>query len=489
MAKFNSPSENTIKTVNKSGHAAYFMNDKDLLVTQVLTSFFNEKKFYGDNSEEIEETIDRVIVNDPEFVYKLAVFARREFNMRSIAHVLVAHLAHAIEGKPFTESAVRGVTLRGDDATEIMACYISKYGKPIPNSLKRGIASVMKGFDEYTLAKYKGSGKSVKMRDLLCLCHPKPKNQEQADLWKRCLENKLQVPNTWETQLSAHGNNTETWEKLIESGDLGYMAMLRNLRNIISAAPKNLSDVFAKLRDPEAVRKSKQLPFRFLSAYRALKNGGVVGSRVYDTLEDAIDASVENLPKIPGTSVIAIDTSGSMTFSRVSGNSDVHPVDIAVMLGIIANRICENAIVYTFDNVLGTITASHRDGILSTVEHFNARGGGTDMTLPFNEMIRKNIQADRIIILSDNECNCDYSYWGCKTVQSIANEYRKITGNDIWVHAVDLEGYGTQQFHGSKTNIIAGWSDKIFEFILLAEEGTETLKNRIRNYTWNDRLS
>ena len=171
MAKFNSPT--TIKTVNKSGHVAYGMTDKAKLVTQVLTSFFQESKFYGDNSAEMQKVIKNVIEKDPQFVSKLAVFARREFNMRSVAHVLTAYLAHEPKGKPYVRKTVKGVSLRGDDVTEIMSFYLSTFGKPVPNSLKKGINDVLVGFDEYALAKYKGEGKAVKMRDLLCLCRPR----------------------------------------------------------------------------------------------------------------------------------------------------------------------------------------------------------------------------------------------------------------------------------------------------------------------------
>ena len=108
------------------------------------------------------------------------------------------------------------------------------------------------------------------------------------------------------------------------------------------------------------------------------------------------------------------------------------------------------------------------------------------MALPFLLMINEKIKADRIIILSDNMCNCNYShYWhNTKPVNSLAEDYRKITGNDIWVHAVDLQGYGTQQFHGKKTNIIAGWSEKIFDFINLAEQAEGTLEKSINEYRW-----
>lgn len=475
MAKFNSPS--TIKTVNKEGHAAYSMTPKSRLVTQVLTSFFNEAKFYGDNSEEMATTIQQVIRDNPEFVVKLAVFARREFNMRSVAHVLTAYLAHEEKGKPYVRKTVKGVSLRGDDVTEIMSFYLSTFGKPVPNSLKKGISDVLLGFDEYTLAKYKGTGKSVKMKDLLCICRPRPQTLEQEALFKRCLEDNLKVPETWETQLSANGNNQETWEKLIADGKVGYMALLRNLRNILTAQPRNIRSAMRTLSDPGAVHRSKQLPFRFLSAYKSVS--GIGGSQVFDVLEDAVEYSLDNLPKIPGTTVLAVDTSGSMS-SPISRNSDIRCCEVGMMLGVMANRLCENAIFYTFDTVLNKKALSTRNGILYTVLHEACAGGGTRMNLPFERMIQDRVKADRIIIISDNQCNG--GYWN-KPVQALADEYRRQTGNDIWVHAIDLQGYGTQQFHGDKTNIIAGWSEKVLNFILLAEQGEGSLEQTIASYS------
>ena len=58
MSKFNNTA--TIKTTNHDSHVAYAMKDKAKLVTQVLTSFFNEQKFYGDNSAEMAKTIQSV---------------------------------------------------------------------------------------------------------------------------------------------------------------------------------------------------------------------------------------------------------------------------------------------------------------------------------------------------------------------------------------------------------------------------------------------
>ena len=478
MSKFNS--SQSIKTTNKSGHAAYKMPDKQKLVTQVLTSFFNEQKFYGDNSDEMKETIKAVIAKDPQFVANLAVFARREFNMRSVAHVLVAHLAHEVAGKPYIRKTVKAVSLRGDDVTEIMACYLSEFGKPVPNGLKKGIADVMTGFDEYTLAKYKGEGKAVKMRDLLCLCRPTPKTAEQSVMWARLLNGELQTPYTWETELSAKGNNAQTWENLIDSGKVGYMALLRNLRNILNANPSNVNKVLDTIQNPEAVKRSKQLPFRFLSAYKEVAHIG--GSRVLDALENAVEAACENVPRLNGTTVIAVDMSGSM-IELVSAKSEMHCYQIAMMLGLIVNKICDNSHFYVFNNDIKKYPLSHRSGILNTAMTAHC-GGGTDMYLPFRKMIDDNVIADRIIILSDNECNSGGGWYYSKPVQALADEYRRKTNNDLWVHAIDLQGYGTQQFHGKKTNIIAGWSEKVFAFINLVEQGEGTLEKAIEQYEY-----
>lgn len=477
MSKFNSAA--TIKTVNKEGHIAYAMTDKTKLVTQVLCSFFDEEQFYGKNTEDMTQTIKRVITSEPEFVSKLAVYARRVFNMRSVAHVLTAYLAHEPNGKPYVRKTVKGVSVRGDDITEIMAFYLATFGKPIPNALKKGINDVITGFDEYILAKYKGEGKSLKMRDLLCLCRPTPKDDEQSAMWKRCIEGKLTIPETWETQLSANGNNAETWERLIDSGKVGYMALLRNLRNIIKTNPANIDKVYEIIENPERVKKSKQLPFRFLSAYKSISD--IAGSRALTALEKAINVSADNLPRLSGTTVIAVDISGSMS-SPISTKSDIKCFEIGLLLGLIANKICDNSIFFVFNNQIGKYPVTSFTPILETVTRSNC-GGGTNMYLPFYAMLQDNVKADRVIIISDNECNCS-RYGIGETVQSIADRYRTKAYPDMWVHAIDLQGYGTQQFYGARTNIIAGWSEKVLDFITLAEQGESSLEKAINEYSW-----
>lgn len=481
MSKFNQT--NTMKTTNKSGHIAYDMKDNDKLVTMVLCSFFNESKYYGDNSNELVELAENVASKEPRFVSNLARVARKEYHLRSVSHVLTCIVAHEVESKPYIKETVYDVVERADDITEILACYLSMYGKPIPNGLKKALGTALTKFNEFQISKYNGGDKSIKFRDVLRITHIKPKNNREQELFNKIMNDTLPIATRWETELSAKGNNKETWESLIENNQVGYMAMLRNLRNILNANPDNINKVFAKLEDEDEVLKSKQLPFRFFSAYREVMGLPNCSSKVLDVLENAIEYSVSNLPKLEGKTVIAIDVSGSMG-SVISSKSTVRCCDIATLLGVLASRMCEDYIVYTFDNYLDTKTFSSRSGIIDTTLKTSCHGGGTNIKLPLEKMLKDGVYADRLIILSDNEINSTSYYHGgyTKTCQTVANDYRDKVNPNLWVHAIDLQGYGTQQFIGGKTNIVAGWSERLLEFITLAEKGIDNQVAYIANY-------
>jgi hypothetical protein len=381
MSKFNSVSTGARKTKNKSGHVAYSMNMRDKLTHMVLTTMFGEPKFYGDTSNELVQLASSV---DPLFLANLAVYARREMNMRSVSHVLTSVLASRVDGKKYVRQVCNDVVVRPDDMTEILSCYISMYGKPIPNALKKGLADKITDFNEYSLAKYKGSNKTLKMRDLFRIVHPKATSTEQNIVFGKVVNDSLDIPYTWETELSEKGNNTQTWEDLIASNKVGYMALLRNLRNIIKANPSNINLVFEKLRSREEVLKSKQLPFRFYSAYKTLSDERLLTSKIADVLEEAIEHSLSNIELIKGTTLIAVDTSGSMTWGK---HSEITPSEIATLFASMANKICENSVVMTFDTSYDILAMPTRGAVIDNARHIPCRGGGTDLKLPFNYML------------------------------------------------------------------------------------------------------
>ncbi len=146
--------------------------------------------------------------------------------------------------------------------------------------------------------------------------------------------------------------------------------------------------------------------------------------------------------------------------------------------------MCDEVLLFSFDTEIKKINVSSRSGIIEKALSILVNGGGTDITLPLRMMLQNKIQADRIIILSDNEINCRYGNKN-DTCQKYADEYRRKINKNFWVHAIDLQGYGTQQFIGTRTNVIAGWSEKVLEFIFFAEQGLSTQVKTIKNYNIN----
>lgn len=490
MSKFNLKKDNL--TLNNEGQFAFKMNDKEKLASMVLTSLFNENKFYGDNSKELVELAKNLInQGQGRYVANLAVFARNEMNLRSVSHVLCSLLASEEKGKDFVKYAVCGVCRRADDITEILSYYLNVYGKPIPNSLKKALAFVINSFDEYQFGKYNRNSKTLSFKDVLRLTHAKAKDEVHNEIFKKIVNDNLSTPYTWETELSAKGNTKEVWEELIDSGKVGTMALLRNLNNILNAQPNNINKVYKALTDKNAILRSKILPFRFYSAYNKILTNPNCSSKVLDILEKAIEISTKNIEKLKGKTLIAIDVSGSMT-QGISKHSDMTPAQIATLLASMANYICDDSIVVSFDNNLYINTFSKKAGIIANAKSVNINGGGTSIGLPILYLLLNKIKVDRIILLSDNEVNYQMDVvieWEkdkkplyAKSCQQLLNEYIKNINPNVKFYGIDLVGYGTQQFKGENVNILAGWSEKIFDVINLIEQGYGELVKIIEAY-------
>ena len=226
--------------------------------------------------------------SDAQFVARLAIYARERMNLRAIPLVLAVELAKVHSGDSLVRKMTERIIQRADEITELLAYYQkANYRKEtkklnhLSKQLQAGLQHAFNHFDEYQFAKY-NRDTEIKLRDALFLVHPKAKNDEQQLIFDKIVENKLQTPYTWETELSVLGQSkfeskeakkeafTRKWEELIDSGKVGYMALLRNLRNIleVNVSALHIQRVCETISDKRKVLQSKQLPFRFLAAYR-----------------------------------------------------------------------------------------------------------------------------------------------------------------------------------------------------------------------------
>ncbi|XP_036939136.1 telomerase protein component 1 isoform X2 [Acanthopagrus latus] len=112
---------------------------------------------------------------------------------------------------------------------------------------------------------------------------------------------KLKEPETWERLVSLEGNKAATWEKLIDNKSLPFMAMLRNLRNMIikGISEAHHKKVLSRLTNKNAVIQSRQFPFRFLAAYKVIMELHTLASVSQKAIPSVATTLAEILKKIP----------------------------------------------------------------------------------------------------------------------------------------------------------------------------------------------
>lgn len=459
MSRFNNKKEST-NTVNLAGGRAISMNPEQELVHAVLTTFL-EDKFYETGDSRLVR-IQALIRQCPAvFVAQLAVVARTEFHLRSVSTALLGELSKIHRGDSLVKDTIIAATLRVDDLLEL-ASYV---GSPMPKQVKRGIRNALLKFDRYQLAKYKGEGKDVTLVDLFNLTHPKVQHAsaEQKKAWSDLMAGKLPSFDTWETEISNSKDDADRkriWESLIAEDKIGYMAILRNLNNLIKyqVTDKTIEKVVKKLSDPEEVKKSKQLPFRFVTAY-----DHVIGNiKLSTAISDGMEAALGNMPILPGKTLIALDTSGSMTM----GTDPAMKKASVFCAALIKSNPDSDTILY--DTRVRALTGfNYKTPTIDLAKNIEqqANGGGTKTSLVFEYAQQMSKKYDRIIILSDNES------WNEHSVQQVYNQYKGAMGVDPWVYAIDIQGYGTKDIDGTKVVHLAGWSDRVLDFIGKMEEG------------------
>jgi 60 kDa SS-A/Ro ribonucleoprotein len=490
---------------NYEGAKSYQITPEYELYTAVVTTGLNAS-FYESGNTRLARIQSLIMKCNPEFVAKLAYYTRNAMYLRSIPLVLSVELAKVASGNTLVSKTINGVVQRADEITELMAYYqvanqregVKKLNR-LSKQIQKGLAMAFNKFDEYQFAKYNTQAE-VKLKDALFLVHPKAKDEGQQNIFNKIATDTLAIPYTWETELSALGqlkfeNEEEKrkafaqkWEALIDSKKLGYMAMLRNLRNILLAGVSvaHITAVCKYLADEKAVNNSKQLPFRFLAAYRELrdlKSGHV--SMILDALEDAVMISATNIKGFGSNTsvVIACDVSGSMQ-KAISPKSKIMLYDIGLMLGMLLQSQCRNVVSGMFGDTWKIINMPKRS-VLSNVNEYYRREGevgyATNGYLIIEDLIKRKKVIDKVMLFTDvqiwNSNNTQHSFASCW------NTYKQIAPN-AKLYLFDLGGYGQTPVDmiQNEVYLIAGWSDKIFD-VLEALEGTDSVLEQINAIT------
>lgn len=322
----------------------------------VMACLLWENTFYEDGVTVADRLKSLTPLCSAEQVASLAIRAREEGRMRHAPLLLLRELARHPDRPRMADTLAR-VIQRADEPAEFLSLYWAERKQPLSRQVKLGLARALQKFDAYQLAKYDRPG-CVRLRDVLFMVHAKPRNDAQAALWKQLVEGTLPSPDTWEVALSAGADKKETFTRLLREKKLGYLALLRNLRNMAEA------DVDSELLTDALMRgaaSARALPFRFVAAARAVP-----------ALESALDAAMQKtlatLPPLPGATTILVDVSGSME-DQLSRKSDLTRMDAAAALAVLLVGVSETARVFTFSDHLKEVPPRRGMALIDAIQH------------------------------------------------------------------------------------------------------------------------
>jgi len=426
------------------GAVAQKVSAKAELRRTVLTCLLWEDAFYEKGSAIAGRIAELVRVSKAEEVAALAQEARGEMQLRHVPLFLVRELARRKGTGPLVAETLEQVIHRADELGEFVALYWKEKREPLSAGVKRGLARAFTKFDAYQLAKYNRES-TVQLRDVLFLCHAKPRNAEQAADWKKLVDGTLSSPDTWEVALSARQGKKETFERLLEEGKLGGMAVLRNLRLMTAAG---VSPKLIRQRLDKGV--ARALPFRFVTAAR-------YAPKLEDALESAMLKGIAGLSKLEGSTGLLVDVSGSMNY-RLAKKGEATRMDAAAGLAILLREKAEEFCIATFSDACVELPPRRgfalRDAIVKSQAH-----SGTYLKRALTQLHGKPewFGLDRLIVVTDEQ-----SHDGILPAWT-----RK-------AYVVNVAPYKNGLSYGNDWTHIDGWSERMVDYIAAVEkESTE----------------
>ena len=406
----------------------------------VLACLLWESQFYENGVEIAGHIAELVPKVEAERVAALAVEARAQMKLRHAPLLLVREMARHKTHRGLVAETLERVIQRADELCEFVAIYWKDGRVPLSGQVKKGLAAAFPKFDEYQLAKYDRGG-PIKLRDVLFLSHAKPRDEQQAGVWRKLIWGRLAVPDTWEVALSAAGaengvSKREAWSRLLQKNKLGALALLHNLRNLREAGV----DETLVLSALEAMNTQRVLPVRFLAAARH-------APQWEPALETATLKCIAGQEKLAGKTVLLVDVSGSM-IAPLSRRSEMVRTDAAYGLAVLLREIGERVAVYSFSDNLVEVPARRGFALRDAID-VSQRHNGTYLRKAVEQLNHKE-RYDRLIVISDEQAR-----------DTVPNPQGK-------GYVINVASYKNGVGYGKWTHI-DGWSESVVEYVRLLE--------------------
>ncbi len=510
-------------TTTALGAPGYERGKKSELFLLAISNMVGQDTFH-ENAEDRDSRyatlIHAVTKKDPEWVARFLPWLRSAGLMRTAS--LVGAVEYIRAGGPNGAQVVKAVLQRADEPAEMLSYYLqTNNGKrAIANQLRDGISAAIQGglYNEFSCLRYDSSNNAMRMGDVIELCHVTPASTQQSMLFRYLIDIRHNRPDAGERSFrdkyglplitvrrtlnlmpegkrrglltsgsevlfSARfdwehlsgwlpgGMDGAAWDFVIPS--MGYMALLRNLRNFDQAGISDASfqHVVTKLTDPAEVAKSKQFPIRFLSAYKNVSN-----VRWHYPLEVALGLSVGNIPALTGSTLILIDVSGSMCSpysnrgARGTWTDRANSPELWEVAGIFGVSLALRSLgvggtpdIVAFSTSYSPVTLSRGSSVLNqmaAIRRVPAFNGGTNIPGAIKYGYKNH---DRVVILTDEQ-----SHYGMNSHGGIPPTKP--------VFVFNIAGYRAAGLSADNVYTFGGLTDAGFKTIELVEN--------LRDGTW-----
>lgn len=479
---------------NEAGGVAYKLSPKAALAQYVMTGCLNGT-FYADADTQLAMVLELCGLVEPDFIAKLAVFARERGFMKDLPALLVAVLA--VRDKALFDAAFDRVIDNG----KMLRNFVQILRSGVVGRKSLGSLPKRKVRDWFTSrtpeSVFRASvGQSPSLADIVKMVHPKPDSKEREALYGyligRKYEHRLlpelvrkyesfkagnrdEVPNVPHEMLTALELRKKDWGAIARNA--GWQMTRMNLntfaRHGVFELPGMAEFVAAKLRNEAEIAKARVFPYQLLNAYT--NAGGDIPGIVRDALQDAMETAIGNVPEFGGKVYVFPDVSGSMhspvTGYRQGSTSKVRCIDVAALVAASVLRKNRNAEVIPFETNIVKVELNPRDSVMTNATKLaNLPAGGTNCSAPLAELNRRNASGDLVIYVSDNESWVDTPHHGrfggnaTETMKQWA-AFKKRNANAKLV-CIDIQPYATTQAAEREDILnIGGFSDQVFNVI------------------------
>jgi len=435
---------------NQAGGRAFQLDHRQALAQLAATGTLNHT-FYQNAQAQLEQILALTQNIDATFIAKTAVYTRKNNHMKDMPVLLLAILSQLEQNlfkAVFPLVIDNGKQLR--NFVQIMRSGAIQR-KSLGSLPKKMINQwLINASDNQLLSANIGNQPSL--ADVLKMTHPKPKDTNQDAFFAYILGKKYEleqlptkvqalekfrqgltqdVPDLPMQLLTNLSLSAQQWAEIAKNG--GWQMLRMNLNTFTRHGVfeiEGMDNVIAnKLQDQDMIRKSRVLPYQLMATWAALDDA--VPQVVRQALEHVMQAALENVPRLTGRVVVAVDVSGSMaspvTGYRKGATSKLRCVDVASLFACALKQVNPDIEIMPFDTQLHSLNIVEHESdasllgrlkqvfsgnktrsIFEVAKQFAALGGGgTNCSIPLKRLNRDQTAVDLMIYFSDNESWAD----------------------------------------------------------------------------------